>query len=327
MISFEGMAQYETEKQATVPLEYFYIKRDRSSINAILSKFTVGLSTGPGMSFFKHSLEGFGIQQNPGAPPLIFSTGGYPQYSNWFNTSTRDTLEVTPSSFRVSSDTAKLGFKGKGFNIPLKATIHFEWQRYRIGGGYSYEFMTVGNFRPTNYKDQVSEFSPDAPGGFMKKYFGLFGVSVYRYQNYLLVIDGQIGGFKPSKAFNLGQIQKGVYYNLGATVEKDLSEYLKVFVRPSYDIKSFTLAIPETGQTIKHRFHALYVNLGVTYRLPELKRCPIDGCRAQINHAHGNKEYRSRIHPIYKKQNPYYGENHPSLIKYKGKNKKRLNPY
>lgn len=321
------LAQYETEKQATVPLEYFYIKRDKSAFNALLSKFTFGLTTGAGVSFFKHSLDGFGVQQNNGEVPLIFSTGGYPQYSNWFNTSTRDTLSVLPTTFRVSSDSAKLGFKGRGLNIPLKATIHFEWQRYRIGGGYSYEYMTVGNFRPTNFKDQISTFSPAASGGFMKKYFGLLGVSVYRYQSYLLVIDAQVGGFKPSKTFNLGQIQKGIYYNVGASIERDLSEYLKLVVRPSYDIKSFTLTIPESGQAIKHKFHAFYMNVGLSYRLPELKRCPIDGCKAQINHAHGNKEYRSRRHPIHKKQNPYYGENHPSLLKYKGKNKKKLNPY
>ena len=47
----------------------------------------------------------------------------------------------------------------------------------------------------------------------------------------------------------------------------------------------------------------------------------------QINHAHGNREYRSRMHPIWKKQNPHYGENYPNLIKYKGKNKYKLNPY
>lgn len=161
----------------------------------------------------------------------------------------------------------------------------------------------------------------------MRKYFGLIGVAVYRYQDYLLVIDAQIGGYRPSKAFNLGQIQKGVYYNIGATIERDMSEYFKLFIRPSYDIKSFTINIPETGQSIRHRFNALYINVGATYRFPELRRCPIDGCRAQINHAHGNKEYRSPIHPIHKKQNPYYGENYPTLIKYKGKNQRKLNPY
>jgi hypothetical protein len=85
--------------------------------------------------------------------------------------------------------------------------------------------------------------------------------------------------------------------------------------------------LPESGQGIKHRFNAFYLNIGATYRFPELRRCFLKECRAQLNHAHGNKEYRSRVHPIYKKQNPNYGENHPSLLKYKGRNKKRLSPY
>jgi hypothetical protein len=294
----------------------------------LLSKFTFGISTGAGISYFKHSLDGFGIQQNPGAAPLLFSGAlGYPQYSNWFNTTIRDTAAIITNTFRVSSDTATLGFKGKGFNIPLKATIHYEWNRYRIGAGYSYEYLTIGNFRPTNFQDQIGIFSPSARGGFMRKYFGMIGVAVYRYQRNLLVLDAQIGGFRPSKTFNREQIQKGIYYNFGATVERDMSEYFKVFVRPSYDLKNYTLSIPETGQGIKHKFNALYINVGATYRFPELRKCFHKDCNAQINHAHGNKEYRSRIHPIYKKQNPYYGENYPNLIKYKGKNKRKLNPY
>jgi hypothetical protein len=320
-------AQYETERQATIPLEYFYVKRQGAGLRKLLSKLTFGVSTGAGVSYFKHSLTGLGIQQNPNRAPLIFSGTGTPIYSNWFNTATTDTASIFPSTFRVQSDTTELGFKGRGLNIPLKATIHYEWKRYRIGGGYSYEYLTIGDFRPTSFEDDIGVFSPAARGGFMRKYFGLIGVALYRYEQYLLVVDAQIGGFRPSKAFNLGLIQKGVYYNVGATIERDMSEYLRLFVRPSFELKNYTLSLPETGQSIKHRFNALYLNVGVTYRIPELRRCFLKDCRAQINHAHGNKEYRSRIHPIYKKQNPHYGENHPNLIKYKGKNKRKLNPY
>jgi hypothetical protein len=320
-------AQYETERQATIPLEYFYVKRHGVGLRKLLSKLTFGLSTGAGVSYFKHSLDGFGVQQNPGRAPLVFAGAGSPLYNNWFNTATTDTASIFPSTFLVQSDTVELGFKGRGLNIPLKATIHYEWKRYRIGGGYSYEYLNVGNFRPTNSEGNIREFSPAARGGFMRKYFGLLGVALYRYQQYLLVLDAQIGGFKPSKAFNLGLIQKGVYYNVGATIERDMSEYLRLFVRPSYDFKNYTLSLPESGQSIKHRFNAFYLNVGLTYRIPELRKCFLKDCRAQINHAHGNREYRSRIHPVYKKQNPNYGENHSNLIKYKGKNKRKLNPY
>src|SRR5688572_2289775 len=66
----------------------------------------------------------------------------------------------------------------------------------------------------------------------------LVGVTVYRYMEYLLVLDAQIGGYKPSKTFNMAQIEKGMFYNFGATVEREMSEYLRLFIRPSYDIKS-----------------------------------------------------------------------------------------
>lgn len=132
----ELIAQYETDKQATIPLDYFYVKRKKTGI-PLLSKLTFSLSTGAGISYFKHNLNGFGIQQNPGEAPLIYTGNSFPQYSNWLNTTVRDTLPVLPTTFRVSSDTATLGFKGRGLNIPIKATLHYEWQRYRIGGGIS----------------------------------------------------------------------------------------------------------------------------------------------------------------------------------------------
>jgi hypothetical protein len=141
------------------------------------------------------------------------------------------------------------------------------------------------------------------------------------------VLDANIGGYKLGKNFNKGLIHRGLYYNFGATVERDLSEYFRAFVRPSYEIKSYTLNLPDAGQSIKHRFNAFYLNIGATYRIPELRRCFLKDCHAQLNHAHGNKEYRSRRHPIYKKQNPHYGENYPVILKYKGRNKKKLNPY
>ena len=187
--------------------------------------------------------------------------------------------------------------------------------------------MHIGRFRPISYGNDIGSFSPQANNFFLKKYFGMIGGMVYRYNEYTLVADANIGGFKLGNDFNKSLIKKGLYYNLGATIEREFSEYFRVFARPSYEFKNYKLTIPETSQTIKHRFNAWYINIGVTYRLPEVRRCPLKDCHAQINHAHGNREYRSRRHPIWKKQNPHYGENYPTLIKYKGKNKRKLNPY
>jgi hypothetical protein len=316
------------QEEPAFPLDHFYVNRKKNA-RAIFKNFRLGLSTGYGNTYFRHPLKDrFAIYQVNGKAPQIFAGGTGPKvrYTNWVNTATFDSTGVAPGSFMVSSDTSKLGFKGHAFNIPLKATLHYEFKNYRVGGGYSYEYMNIGNFYPTAFSDKVGSFRPTAPSGFMKKYFGSLGVSFYRLGAYLFTADVNIGGFKPGKNFNNSLIKKGIYFNLGVTAERELSEYLRVFVRPSYDIKSYTLTLPGSGKTIQHTMNAFYLNIGLTYTLPELPRCFHKDCRIQINHAHGNKEYRSRVHPIYKKQNPGYGENNP-MLKYKGRNKRKMNPY
>lgn len=321
------VAQYKNERDASIPLKYFYIERKGiSPFRRVLSKVTLGLSTGYGNTTFKHELEGYGILQEPGRAPTIFGISDpATSYANWFNKP--ETYTPTQPGFTVTSDAEKIGFKSKAFNIPLKATLHVEFDRYRIGGGYSFEYTNLGDFKPLSHGDEIDNFSPDVSSFFLKKYFVLLGASVYRYYDYLLVVDANIGGYGLGSKFDKGSIKKGAFINLGVTVEREMSEYFKLFVRPSYEIKNFRMNMPDGGRSITHKFNAFYISIGASYRLPELRRCFEKACRAQKNHVHGNREYRSRVHPIYKKQNPHYGENYPTLIKYKGKNKRKLNPY
>lgn len=327
LASTDLRAQYKSEKDATIPLEHFYIERKGAGLRHLLSRLNFGLSTGYGRTAFKHKLEDFGIVQQPDSLPLLFSSDPNVRYSNWVNRVAGDPWTVAPGSFTVFGDTTKLGFKSKTFSIPLKATVHVEFDRYRVGGGYSYEFTHVGDFRPITYKGDIGPFDSPVNNFWMRKYFAMLGGMVYRYYEYALVVDANIGGYKLGKKFDNSVIKKGIYFNLGVTAEREMSEYLRLFVRPSYELKNYKLTPPEGGNSITHRMNAWYLNVGLTYRLPELRRCFLKDCHAQINHAHGNKEYRSRRHPFYKKQNPHYGENYPTLIKYKGKNKYKLNPY
>lgn len=324
-----AFAQYEREQDASVPLEYFYIKREGIGLfRRVFSKVTFGLSTGYGSTTFKHELDGFGILQNPDSLPKLFLPASVNSgYSNWVNRATASGNTVQPGAFLASADTTKLGFRSKAFNIPLKATLHVDFNNIRIGGGFSIEYTHMGAYKPVTYADKISSFSTDYSSFFLKKYFGMIGGTVYRYEQYLLVVDANIGGYSLGKNFDKSLIKKGMFLNLGVAVEREMSEYFRLFVRPSYEIKSYKLSFPESSQSITHKFNAFYINVGATYRIPELRRCFLKSCKAQMNHAHGNKEYRSRVHPIYKKQNPHYGENHPNLIKYKGSNKKKLNPY
>lgn len=321
-------AQYEREQDATIPLEHFYIQRKKSGLRSLFSKLYFSFSTGYGTTPFRHDLEGFGILQQPDSLPLIFDQDNTAvRYSNWTNNVVASNHSVAPGSFMVNSDTADIGFRGKMFSIPLKASLHVEFDRYRVGGGYSIEYTRVGSFQPTNYSGDISGYALERSNMFVKHYFGMVGATVYRYYEYGLVVDANIGGYSLGKDFAKNLMKKSIYLNLGVRAEREFSEYFRVFIRPSYEIKSYKLNIPETAETLQHRLDGFYINFGFTYRLPELRRCFLKTCHAQINHAHGNREYRSRRHPFHKKQNPHYGENYPELIKYKGKNKRKLNPY
>lgn len=321
-------AQYEREGDATIPLEHFYVERKKSGLRNLLSKIYFSFSTGYGSTPFRHDLDGFGIVQQPDSLPLIFDQNNAGvRYSNWTNNVVASNYGVAPGSFMVSSDTADIGFRSKTFSIPLKATLHVEFDRYRVGGGYSMDYTRIGSFQPTNYGSDIAAYTLESSNMFVKHYFGMIGAMVYRYDQYALIVDANIGGYSLGKDFAKNLMKKSIYLNLGVKAEREFSEYFRLFVRPSYEIKSYKLSIPETSQTLQHRLNGFYVNFGFTYRLPELRRCFLKTCHAQINHAHGNREYRSRRHPIYKKQNPHYGENYPELIKYKGKNKKKLHPY
>ncbi|MEJ0033634.1 MAG: hypothetical protein WDO15_26335 [Bacteroidota bacterium] len=320
----------QDDEKPAFPLETIYAKRKPWGVRKILKNFRFSLSTGYGHTFMSHKLDGYGIIQAKNASPEIFlNTNPSIRYSNWVNRGVQDSTSSVPvDAFKVSSDSAKLRYKGAAWNIPLNAMIHYEFlQRYRIGIGYSYEYMNIGAMKPTTFKDKLANFQPTPKAGFMSKFYGMAGISFYRIDNFLFTGDIQAGTFKPGKNYDLSQIKKGLYVNAGVTIEREFSEYLKAFLRPSFEFKNYTINLPNSDKPLPHYMNAFYVNIGLTYAIPDLPKCFHPECHSQMNHVHGDREYRSRMHRIWKKQNPLYGENNPKLIKYKGKNKRKMNPY
>jgi len=328
MVCLPFAAFAQDEGKNAIPLDHFYVtpRHGSSAFRRMLRNFHFGASIGYGRTYFKTQLNGLGIYQPPGSMPELFTSASTKRYTNWVNNAGVDTSALG-SYIVVNPGTANVGFKGHAFNIPLAATVYYEFNRYRIGGGYSYELMSIGALQSTILTDKISAIQASPPSGFIRKYWGMVGVSFYRWNEYLFTGDMEVGSYKLKSNFNQGQVTPSTYFSLGVTVERSLSEYFKVYARPAYEIKSYDLALPGSGQSLHYNINALYVNVGFTYSIPELPRCFLKECHAQVNHAHGNKEYRSNRHAIYKKQNPGYGENDPTLIKYKGKNKKKLNPY
>ena len=157
----------------------------------------------------------------------------------------------------------------------------------------------------------------------MKRYYIMGGYTFLVYRNFSHAAEIKFGTVNYGNNFS-GISGKGPFVDIGVSIERHLSEYFRVILKPSVEFKGFKVTLPDNGFEIKHKSPTLFAQFGVSYNIPELPRCPIKACHIQINHVHGGKEYRSRRHPIYKKQNPKYGENYPKLLKYTGKNKRKL---
>ena len=318
-----------------VLFESFYNKPNETSTRTFINKLSLGISTGYGKTFYKHNLDGFAILQSSDSIMLFDNISNIADdtltvgYLNWINSvNSINAVPIKTTDNVVSSDSVDLGYKSVSTSIPLLFTIHYEYDRYRMGLGVEFEFHTLKKFKPLSDDLGLREFDSPVKSALFKRYFLNFGARVYRYWEYSLVVDAQVGAIKYGKNFDLSVIKKGVYFNIGATIEREFSEYFTAFIRPSYELKSYTLNFIESSNSITHKQPAIFIHIGAFLKLPELRRCKINNCQTQINHTHGEgKNWRSRMHPFYKKQNPHYGENYPKLIKYKGKNKKKINPY
>jgi hypothetical protein len=328
----------QDEPEGKILFDKFYNKPGPPpTIRNILNKISLGVSTGYGRTFYKHEFTDMALLQKRDDRLYAFSRESdisddeiTQSYLNWFNfvpVATNVPIDRANNDFVVSSDSAEIGYKARARGIPLSFTLHYAFDRYRVGIGTSYEFHKIHEFNPISFTDSLQSFDSPVRKATFKRYFLTLGGRVYSYYDYSLMVEAQIGILKLGPNFDKSVIKKGVYFNLGASFEREFSEYFTVFVRPSFEIKSFTTNLLE-GLSVPHKQSALFVNFGVYLKLPELPKCKIKNCQIQINHTHGGgKNWRSRMHPFFKKQNPHYGENYPKLLRDKRKNKKRLNPF
>jgi hypothetical protein len=64
-----------------------------------------------------------------------------------------------------------------------------------VGIGYSLDFVKVKDFEPVSHGKDIHSYTSQVSSFMMQKYFIMLGGSVYRYDNYLLTVDANIGGY------------------------------------------------------------------------------------------------------------------------------------
>ncbi len=300
-----------------------------SAFRKFMRNFSFNLQMGYGRTFYAHDIPQLAILRNNGE--ILITEDDNPGVNNpisayryWLNDPQEISTTFNTNDQLVSSDSTTLRMTGRGNNIPLTLSIHYTIkEKFRIGGGATFELHSISQVGLKS-SDTLGTYQSNFKSTLFKRYFGLVGYRFLAFRSLSYVAEAKIGSFNLGNKYNSALIQKGLFFDVGVSIEKHLSEYFRVTLRPSIEMKNYTMSFPDSQIALKHKMITPYVSIGASYSIPELKRCPIKSCHIQINHVHGGKEYRSRRHPFYKKQNPNYGENYPQLFRYKGKNKRKL---
>lgn len=329
----------------------------RSPTRKILNMFSFTVTTGYNSTNYNHNLSGFWLLQTDTAQYIIDNTGEdlgltYDIYQDWFNNPFLAQALSQVDSFDVpfnpilnpvnnpallsngqvfNADSLGLGFKGIGWSIPLNLSMRFNYEKFRIGFGITMEYHKVKELKPTVDGLGIRSYQPNFSNAFLFSYYGQIGYRFYDFWDYSFAAELNIGKNNMGSNWNAGSMNQGMFINFGISFEKNLSEYARIIFKPSYDFKSYTMNIPGLDKGIRHNNTAFNFHVGISITIPEIPRSPIKSDHVQLKHVITDpatgRIMEVRGQSIWKKQNPKVGENHRQLIKYKGRNKKKINPY
>jgi hypothetical protein len=296
-------------------------------IRQLLSHVSGEVALGYGSTRYLQNLDNYSLYSGNNQLLLLGqdSTGQSVGIGNWLNkpfvTDTFSTYNATPFELNSSNEfdpngeyiieDGKRRLRGGGSAIPISVKGTINWRRFRIGGGATFVLNTKAKLSLKGYPDYINSYESDFGTFFTQKYYFTAGYRYFDFWSTSYYVDLEYGSFKLSQnAFPASNVALSKYWNISLPIEKHLSKYFSLVLRPSLDLKSIQTAIP-TGESIKTKMWNVQLQAGIRVSFPLYKKCPISNCEAQKEHLHVDKQFRGQ--PLYKIQNPKVGENHRKM--------------
>ena len=327
----------------------------RNPLLVISNKISWTLSMGSGRTQFSHSLKNFYLYQSSDVQLIrsknaeSFSTDLINGQSNWLN-NPEDSEDVNignllgvgydpldspyhnAQTIFLDVDTTDFQFQSLWSSRPFDFSAHYDFFKFRVGVGIHYEKLRTNSLRPTTDDYGILDYDPGFKTTKLYKYYGLLGYKFYEAWNSAMVAVMQIGNVKSSGEFNNNLMSRSSMINIGLAYEYHFSEYLRLILKPSFEMKSYKMIILDASglflDQVSHSYNAFYLQFGISMNIPELRRSPIKADHVQLKHVitdpkNGRLE-EVRGQAFWKKQNPKVGQNQRRLIKDKVIKKKNL---
>ena len=199
--------------------------------------------------------------------------------------------------------------EGGDFQFPMEGPTYKMSKLYGTAGLVLYDAKRRQAFLKWNYRRYSSN--------------NLYMQSELRQrarQNYpwRFILEGEYGKLTMKDSYDPALDQPGApysprlilspdpYYALGLRIERDFSEYTKLFIKGGADFRSFTYAASDLSETQSIDQKVYTMQVGLAIKMPGTKRCKIQGCGVVMKHLHDGIEYRGSS--IFNMQNRKIGQ-------------------
>ena len=328
----------------------------RSTGMKILGQFSLNTEVGWGRNFYVHDLTDFHFFQD-GPLSYIVSRSAWTLQPIFEGNLDWHEKPKDESSNQVFSDTAfprgpisnpagnpdnlrqsvlrqpdgtRLAYSSVSPGLSFAFSFHWNYRIYRIGYGVRLEqnWLKALKARPSVSNLRPIEYSRNSVT-YLQNYVYL-GASIYNSPFFSITPELQVGGISSLGKY-WDHFKRIPYLNFGICLEQHISEYLKIYLRPSVDFKNYTIEMAR-GDDLLVRTTGLFLTFGVSVRIPEIPRSPIPA--DHIQHKHIVTDVRTgarrlyRGQPFWRQQNPPVGKilRYRRPYKYRLKNFRTINP-
>ncbi len=305
-----------------------------SPLRKMLNRFNFNIEKGIGYFSYKNPLTDVSVIRNPKGNLLYIVplnqedglTSPINAFDNWFTDLNplgieridddsdivrTDTVDFTyKNSGRINPITFRLSFSlkkiDKGHFERTKEKVYLDEDLIRVGGGISFGSFKFRNPVSTQEIDaELRSFRLPETKLSTTRIFGSISYNFYSMGDYSIHADvlGGVWKIKASQA-NKDLITYDPFFNIGVMFQKKFSKYFKGYIRPSVELRSYTIANDQVNA--KHKFSVFSIDLGLLLKYPVYPRNRYKADQVQMEHVFNGKLYRGR--PFYRKQNPRYGQ-------------------
>lgn len=304
-----------------------------SPVRKFLNQFNVSVERGYGFFSYKNELTGVSVVRNPVGNALYLAPGNVTPnsgqvtvYNNWFNDLRTTTVaRIDDDAEIVGADTSNLVYRNSGRLNPLTLRLSYSIRKVdkkhlkrsgerrltddellRIGVGISTGRIKFKNDAHTqDVSGRLGDYVLPITKIATTKMFGSITYNAYQYGDLSLLVDLAGGVWKTrTQDINKDIATFDPFFNLGLIFEKKVSKYFKVYIRPSFEIRQYTLA--DDAISVPHKFSVFTIDIGALIKYPVYPRNRYNAHRVQMEHVFNGKIYRGRS--IFKPQNPRIGQ-------------------